>query len=386
MKEKIIVLGLVAFLLFGSVVSRSEAAQQTPQGDSKMSIEKSNFGKTADGQQVVMYTLKNDKGITVKVLNFGGVIYSMEVPDKNGKTVNVSANYEKISDYEKIRPFFGSLVGRYGNRIAKGKFTVDGKEYTLPTNNGVNSLHGGIKGFDQKIWDVKEYKSDNSVGLEMTYTSKDGEEGYPGTLKCKVVYDLNNENEWLMDYTATTDKATPINLTNHSFWNLSGNFSGTILDHELMINADAFLPTDAGLIPTGEIAKVEGTPLDFRTLHKVGERISQIEEPQFAGGYDHCFVLNKETPGEMSICAELKDPASGRKMTVLTTEPGVQFYSSNFLNGSTEAFGYKYGKHAALCLETQHYPDSPNKPEFPSTILKPGETYKTSTVHIFSAE
>ena len=385
MKEKIIVLGLVVFTLFGFAISRSDA-QQTRQGDSKMSIEKSNFGKTADGQQVVMYTLKNDKGITVKVLNFGGVIYSFEVPDKNGKTVNVSANYEKISDYEKIRPFFGSLVGRYGNRIANGKFKIDGKEYTLPTNNGPNSLHGGLKGFDQKIWEVKEYTSDNSVGLELTYTSKDGEEGYPGTLKCKVVYDLNNENEWFMDYTATTDKATPINLTNHTFWNLSGNFSGNILDHELMINADRFLPTDGGLIPTGELVKVEGTPLDFRKTHKVGELISQIEEPQFAGGYDHCFVLNQETPGEMSICAVLKDPASGRTMTVLTTEPGVQFYSGNFLNGSTEAFGAKYGKHAAMCLETQHFPDSPNKPDFPSTILKPGETYKSSTVHIFSVE
>ncbi|MGL6196443.1 MAG: aldose epimerase family protein, partial [Thermoguttaceae bacterium] len=335
---------------------------------------------------VEMYTLKNANGITVKVLNYGGVIYSFEVPGKDGKMANVSANLENIEDYEKYRPFFGALVGRFGNRIAKGKFTVNGVEYNLPINNGVNSLHGGKKGFDTKIWKVQEFKTADSVGLKLTYTSKDGEEGYPGNLKNTVVYELGDDNSWKMDYTATTDKATPINLTNHTFWNLAGAQSGDILNHELTLNADHFLPTDDGLIPTGEIAKVEGTPLDFRTVHKVGERIKQVEGDHFAGGYDHCFVLNQKTPEEMIFCAKLRDPESGRTMEIYTTEPGVQFYSGNFFDGSTQAFGHKYDQHAALCLETQHFPDSPNKSYFPNTVLKPGETYRHTTVHKFSVE
>ncbi len=351
-----------------------------------MGIEKSEFGKTADGETVDMYTLKNANGLTVKVLNFGGVIWSFEVPDKDGKFVNVSANYETVGEYEKIRPFFGSLVGRYGNRIAKGTFTLDGKEYHLPLNNGKNALHGGLKGFDQKIWGVEPFTTDDSVGLKLTYTSKDGEEGYPGTLKSTVVYELDNNNDWTMDYTATTDKATVVNLTNHTFWNLAGLQSGTILDHELTMGADRILPTDDGLIPTGEIANVAGTPYDFLTMHTVGERIGQIKEPQFAGGYDHCFVLKEKKPGEMSFCAKLRDPKSGRTMTVTTTEPAVQFYSGNFLDGSTGAFGHKYGKQSAMCLETQHYPDSPNQPKFPTTVLRPGETYRHTTIHNFSVE
>lgn len=355
-------------------------------GQQKMSIEKTIFGKTESGQTVYMYTLKNVKGVTVKVLNFGGVIYSLEVPDKEGNFVNVSTNYETVADYETIRPFFGSIVGRYGNRIAKGKFTLDGKEYTLPINNGENALHGGLKGFDQKIWDVQEFGTAHSVGLRLTYTSKDGEEGYPGTLKSTVVYELNNDNEWKMDYTAKTDKATPINLTNHTFWNLGGAYTETIRNHELTLNADRFLPTDTGLIPTGELASVEETPLDFRTPHLIGERIDQVEGDHFMGGYDHCFVLNQEKPGEMTFCAKLKDPDSGRVMEVWTTEPGVQFYSGNFLDGTTEAFGHKYEKQSALCLETQHFPNSPNQPEFPNSILRPGKEYRHTTVHKFYTE
>lgn len=352
-----------------------------------MTIEKSDFGKTEAGEPVVMYTLKNAKGVTVKVLNFGGVIYSFEVPDKDGKMVNVSANFETIGEYEKNRPFFGSLVGRYGNRIAKGKFTLDEKEYTLPTNNGPNSLHGGLKGFDQKIWDVTPIWSNNFSGLRLTYTSKDGEEGYPGTLKCEVVYELTDDNEWKMIYTATTDKPTVLNLTNHTFWNLAGFKPGaSILNHELTMNAGHVLPTDDGLIPTGELKNVEETPYDFQKVHKIGERISQITEPQFAGGYDHCFVLNQKTPGQMTFCAKVKDPESGRVMEIQTTQPAVQFYSSNFMNGSTQAFGTKYEKHCALCLETQHYPNSPNEPKFPSTVLRPGQTYKQTTIHKFSVE
>ena len=384
MKKIVSVVGL-CFILFCAIGQMSFGAQSQSE-KTKMSFEKSEFGKTAAGEIVEMYTLKNANGLTVKVLNFGGVIWSFEVPDKDGKMVNVSANYETVGEYEKIRPFFGSLVGRFGNRIASGKFTLDGKEYTLPTNNGKNALHGGLKGFDQKIWNVVPFKTDISVGLKLSYTSKDGEEGYPGTLTSEVVYELNNNNDWTMDYTATTDKATVVNLTNHTFWNLAGAQSGTILDHELTLGADRILPTDDGLIPTGEIQSVAGTPYDFLTMHKVGERISQIKEPQFAGGYDHCFVLKEKKQGEMSFCAKMRDPKSGRTMVVRTTEPAVQFYSGNFLNGTTGAFGHKYEKHAAMCLETQHYPNSPNEPKFPTTVLKPGETYRHTTVHSFSVE
>jgi len=382
MKKIVVLFGLSFAILFGANLNFVLA-----QNSSKtMSLEKSEFGKTAAGETVEMYTLKNANGLTVKVLNFGGVIWSFEVPDKDGKFVNVSANFENIGEYEKNRPFFGSLVGRYGNRIAKGKFTLDGKEYTLPTNNGKNALHGGLKGFDMKIWNVEPFKTDNSVGLKLSYTSKDGEEGYPGTLKTTVVYELDNKNDWTMDYTATTDKATVVNLTNHTFWNLAGAQSGTILEHEMTMGADRVLPTDDGLIPTGEILKVEGTPYDFLTMHKVGSRMSQITEPQFAGGYDHCFVLKEKGPGELSFCAKLRDPKSGRTMTVRTTEPAVQLYTGNFFNGSTSAFGFKYEKYSSLCLETQHYPDSPNQPKFPSTVLRPGETYRHTTIHHFSVE
>lgn len=398
MKRTVVVLCLFSFFLLGLGFSPCEAqifrnrrpvAPITPITriqDPNMSIDKSEFGKTEAGEVVDKYTLKNGKGITVEVLSFGGVIYSFQVPDKEGKTVNVSANYETIAEYEKYRPFFGSLIGRYGNRIAKGKFTLDGTEYTLPTNNGENALHGGLKGFDQKIWKVAPFRTARSVGLRMTYTSVDGEEGYPGTLKCTVVYELTNDNSWKMDYSASTDKKTVVNLTNHTFWNLSGDFSGNILDHEMMLNADHFLPTDTGLIPTGELAKVEGTPLDFRTTHRVGERISQVEGAHFAGGYDHCFVLNQKRPGALGLCAKMKDPQSGRVMEVYTNEPGVQFYSGNFLDGSTGAFGMKYGKHAALCLETQHFPNSPNEPKFPSTVLEPGKVYRQTTIHKFYVE
>lgn len=362
--------------------SRHRTIITKAESHSKMNITKEEFGKTADGKQVDMYTLTNGS-ITVKVLNFGGVIWSFEVPDKEGKTVNVSANYEKIGDYEKNRPFFGSLVGRFGNRIAGGKFTLDGKEYKLPTNNGPNGLHGGLKGFDQKIWDVREFKRGNEVGLVLTYTAADGEEGYPGKLDVTVTYMLDAHNNWTMHYEAKTDKPTILNLTNHTFWNLAG-FGETVLEQELTLNADRYLPTDETLIPTGELKNVEGTPLDFRKPHKIGERINDIKEPCFHGGYDHCFVLNQRKPGEMTYCATLVDPKSGRTMKVWTTQPGVQVYSGNFLNGSTEAFGHKYVKHSAICLETQHYPDSPNKPQFPSTVLRPGETYRQTTRHQFS--
>lgn len=379
---------VASFMLLSCIVLF--ARQDGLQGVSPMKIEKTEFGKTTDGQVVHKYLLDNGKGMTVEVLTLGGVIYSFNVPDKDGKTTNISANLETVAEYEKHRPFFGALIGRYGNRIAGGKFTLDGKEYSLPTNNGPNSLHGGNKGFDTKVWKakeiLKEIQTDRAIGLELTYTSPDGEEGYPGKLDVTVQYLLDNQNRWTMKYKATTDKSTVLNLTNHTFWNLAGypkDKPSSNHEHILKINADRFLPTDNTLIPTGELKPVAGTPLDFRTPHKIGERISQVEGEHFAGGYDHCFILNQEKPGQLVLCAEIIEPTSGRTMTIQTTEPGVQFYSGNFLDASTGAFGHKYEKHGAFCLETQHYPNSPNNPAFPSTVLKPGETFESTTIHTF---
>jgi aldose 1-epimerase len=351
-------------------------------GGKIMSITKAEFGKTSNGEIVDIYKLDNGKGMTVEVLSLGGIMHSVNVPDRKGNVTNISASLETLADYEKARPFFGALVGRYGNRIANGKFTLDGTEYTLPTNNGKNSLHGGNKGFDTVVWDVQPFGRGNAIGLVLKYTSKDGEEGYPGNLDVTVMYRLDGNNRWTMDYTAKTDKATVLNLTNHTFWNLAG-YPNTNHDHVLTLNADRYLPTDNTLIPTGELQSVSGTPFDFRTPHRIGERIHQVEGDHFAGGYDHCFVLNQKRRRQMTFCANVHEPTSGRTMRVDTTEPGVQFYAGNFFDGSLKAHGYSYEKHGAFCLETQHYPDSPNQPKFPSTVLRPGETYRTTTVHSF---
>jgi aldose 1-epimerase len=359
-----------------------------PLGRRNMTITTSEFGKTADGKTVDLYKLDNGRGITIEVLSLGGIMHSVNLPDRNGNVVNVSANLETVADYEKERPFFGALIGRYGNRIANGKFTLDGQEYTLPRNNGPNSLHGGNKGFDTVLWAVEPFGQTsllgrgNSVGLVLKYTSKDGEEGYPGNLDVTVVYRLDANNRWTMDYTATTDKTTVVNLTNHTFWNLAG-YPNSNHDHILTLNADRYLPTDNTLIPTGELLPVAGTPFDFRTPRKIGERIHQVEGDHFAGGYDHCFVLNQRRVRQMTFCASAYEPQSGRVMRVDTTEPGVQFYAGNFFDGSLKAFGHSYEKHGAFCLETQHFPDSPNQPKFPSTILKPGAVYRTTTIHTF---
>jgi aldose 1-epimerase len=349
--------------------------------DAKMTIEKEFFGETTDGRKVDVYTLKNTGGVTAKILTYGGILYELQLPDKMGQFENVSANLETIPDYESDSPYFGALIGRYGNRIAKGKFTLDGKEYTLATNNDLNHLHGGIQGFDKVIWDVEEKVTPDSVGLILHYTSADMEEGYPGELECRVVYELTNENELIIDYTAATTKATPVNLTNHTYWNLGGLDSGTILDHEMQIFADHYLPVDEGLIPTGQLHPVEETPMDFTDPVAIGERIDEVE-----GGYDHCYVLKNYQSDEMKRCAKVKDPQSGRIMEIYTTEPGVQFYTGNFLDGTLTAGDITYRKHAAFCLETQHFPDSPNQPMFPSVILEPGETYRHTTVHKFSVE
>jgi aldose 1-epimerase len=305
------------------------------------------------------------------------------VADKNGKKDDVVFGYDSLQGYYNGRAYFGCVAGRYANRIANGQFRLDGKTYDLAKNNGPNSLHGGLKGFDKVVWTAKQ----DDGGLTLTYTSKDGEEGYPGNLTVTVMYSLKNDNSLQIDYSAVTDKATLVNVTNHSYFNLEGQGQGDILDHELQFNADGFTPVDSTLIPTGEIRKVAGTPFDFTSPHKIGERINDTSDLQikYGLGYDHNFVLNGET-GKMKLAARVKAPISGRIMEVHTTEPGVQFYSGNFLNGSEKGKGSVYGYRTGFCLETQHFPDSPNQPSFPSAVLKPGEEYRSTTVFKFSAE
>lgn len=344
------------------------------------------FGQTKEGKTITAFTLTNANGLKAVILNFGGVLYSMETPDRNGKLDNISLNLATVQEYQEARPYFGSLIGRYGNRIAKGQFSLDGSDYQVPVNDGKNALHGGLSGFDQKIWDAEPFMTDDAVGVKLTYLAKDGEEGYPGDLTVTVCYTLSNDNALIIDYTAVTDKATPLNLTNHTFWNLGGVKSGVVTDHILKLGASRYLPTDDGLIPTGELASVEGTPLDFRAAKPIGQDIAKITDPWFRGGYDHCLVLDQAEAGAMTFCAFVADPKTGRTMEIDTTEPAVQFYSGNWLDGSTGIDGYKYEKQTAFCLEAQHYPDSPNQPAFPNTILRPGETYRQTTIHKFGVQ
>jgi aldose 1-epimerase len=347
----------------------------------KPTIQKSDFGKTADGTAVDLYTLTNDNGMKAKIITYGGIVTELHVPDRDGKLGDVVLGFDNLDGYLAGHPYFGALVGRYANRIAKGKFTLDGKEYTLATNNGPNSLHGGNVGFDKKVWKAEpEERADGAV-LKLTYTSPDGEEDYPGTLTSTVTYTLTNQNELRIDYRATTDKATPINLTNHSYFNLGTAAAGDILGHELMLAADAYTPVDDTLIPTGEIRSVHGTPLDFTTPTRIGARIDQLPK---IGGYDHNFVLRRGGRN-LTLAARAYDPKSGRVLEMLTTQPGVQLYTSNFLDGKLKGKGgVAYGKHQAFCLESQHFPDSVHQPKFPTVILKPGETYEQTTVYKFS--
>ena len=346
-------------------------------------ISKAPFGKTKDGKSVEIYTLTNSRGSEATIITYGGAVVSLKVPDKQGKLGDVVLGFDSIADYEKHTAFFGALIGRYGNRIARGKFTLDKREYSLATNNGENHLHGGIRGFDKVVWTAKTSTDSKGANLELTYLSADGEEGYPGNLSVKVVYSLTEDNQLKIVYSATTDKATVINLTHHSYFNLAG--AGDILDHRLTLNAARFTPTDKGSIPTGELASVAGTPFDFRKETAIGARIAQENEQlNFGRGYDHNFVLTKKGGG-VGLAARVYEPTSGRVMEVLTTEPGIQFYSGNFLDGSVPGKGGKaYPYRSGFCLETQHFPDSPNRPKFPSTVLRPGQTYRQTTIYSFS--
>jgi aldose 1-epimerase len=346
---------------------------------------KESFGKTREGRAVELYTLTNRNGVEAKITTYGGTVVSLKVPDRAGKLDDVVLGFDRLEDYQKNTAYFGALIGRYGNRIAKGRFTLDGVEYKLTTNNGENHLHGGVKGFDKVVWNARALKAADGPALELTYLSKDGEEGYPGNLSVRVIYTLTDKNELRIDYSATTDKDTVVNLTHHSYFNLAGQGNGDILGHQLMINADRFTPTDVGAIPTGELRDVKATPFDFTRMTAIGAHINEDEEQlKFGRGYDHNWVINGRA-GTLRQAATVFEPATGRLMEVWTTEPGVQFYTGNYLDGSNVGKGGKVYKHRyGFCLETQHYPDSPNKPDFPSTTLKKGGRYRTTTIYRFS--
>ena len=347
------------------------------------SVQKTDFGKLEDGTAIEQYTLRNSKGVVAKIITYGATLTELWVPDKNGKSGDVVLGFDNLQGYlSPSDPYFGATIGRYGNRIAKGKFTLDGKEYSLPINNGPNSLHGGIRGFSRRVWKAEPVQVAHGAAVRFSYASKDGEEGYPGNLTVSVLYELTDENALKIMYRAKTDKATPVNLTNHSYFNLAGAGNGNILDETLWIDADKYTPTDSTLIPTGELKSVAGTPYDFRKPEKIGKRNGDI--PQ-VGGYDINFVLNGNA-GTLRKIALVKDSSSGREMQVFTTEPGVQLYNAIGLDGSIHGVGGAYEKYGAVCLETQHYPDSPNHPSFPSSILHPGKEFHSETIYKFSAE
>ncbi len=352
------------------------------------STTKKSFGKTPDGQPVDLYVLTAKGGAEACITNYGGAVVSLKVPDRNGKLADVVLGYDNADGYVNDKSFFGALVGRYGNRIGHAQFALDGKTYTLAKNNGENSLHGGIKGFNKAVWTAKIIPAKDGQSLELSYLSKDGEEGFPGNLKVSVVYTLTDSNALRITYSAISDKKTVVNLTNHSYFNLAGQGSGDILGHLLIIQADKFTPVDAGLIPTGEFRDVAATPFDFRKELAIGARIDQDEEQlKLGGGYDHNFVLQRSNDPEESLAARVLEPVSGRVLEVWTTEPGVQFYTGNFLDGKTIGKGgVTYPRRSAFCLETQHFPDSPNQPKFPSVVLNPGERYHTITTYKFSVK
>jgi aldose 1-epimerase len=361
----------------GRETRRRRSGGVIPRGGNAVSIRKESFGRTKDGREVSLYTVANGKHSTVKITNFGGIVTALLVPDASGKLDDVVLGFDTLEPYLVKGPYFGAIIGRYGNRIGKSRFTLNGKEYALSANEGKNHLHGGNVGFDKVVWNAAELPGGG--GLRLTYRSGDGEEGYPGNLDCTVTYSWNDRDELTIEYAATTDRPTVVNLTNHSYFNLHGAGNGDVLDHSLMIPADRVTETDGELIPTGAYKAVNGTALDFTQARRIGARIEEV------GGYDHNYVLAEKSPRPLSTAAVVTEPASGRKMEVLTTEPGIQFYSGIHLDGIKGKGGKAYPKYSGFCLETQHFPDSPNQPAFPSTVLNPGETYHTVTVYRFSA-
>jgi aldose 1-epimerase len=387
MSNRIHVVGAVAAVLliaFGCARDGETTKPAEKPSLKEATVSKAVFGKTPDGQDVDVFTLTNAQGIEARIITYGGILISLRVPDRAGKLDDIVLGYNDLGGYLKSTPYFGAIIGRYGNRIAKGRFTLDGKSYTLATNDGPNHLHGGIKGFDKVVWKGESSKSPDGVTVTFSHDSPDGDEGYPGTLKTQVTYSLNNSNELAIEYQATTDKPTIVNLTHHSYFNLAGEGKRDILDHQIMINADRYTPIDATSIPLGDLAEVEGTPFDFRKPQPIGSRINQDNSQLKNGkGYDHNFVLNRQNDG-LALAARVVEPASGRTLEVSTTEPGIQFYSGNFLDGSiTGKSGQPYKERFGFCLEPQHFPDSPNHAAFPSTILKPGTEYRSRTVFAF---
>lgn len=348
-------------------------------------IVKKPFGHLPGGRHVDLYLLTNGSGMRASITSYGGIVTSLTAPDRDGRFSDVVLGFDDLDGYLAGHPYFGAIIGRYGNRIANGTFTLDGQTYTLAQNNNGNHLHGGVTGFDKALWSAQPRSTPEGPQLRLTHVSEDGEEGYPGRLETTVDYTLTHDDELRIDYRATTDKPTHINLSNHSYFNLAGQGRGDILNHEVLINADHFTPVDDGLIPTGAIRGVEGTPMDFRQPVAIGKRIDDNDEQlRFGSGYDHNWVLNREDPN-LSLAARVFEATTGRVMEVQTREPGIQFYTANFLDGTLRGKeGRRYGRHCALCLETQQFPDSPNRPEFPTTVLRPGEVYETTTIYRFS--
>ena len=386
MKLKTFITLAMGIVFLQSCTSKKTESNQTTDSLTVNKIKKTVFGTLPDGRVADQYTLKNANGMEVKISNYGGVITHWTAPDKDGKFEDIVLGFDSLAGYFTPPPYFGAIIGRYGNRIAKGKFTLDGKNYQLAKNNGENHLHGGLIGYDKVLWNAEPMEGEESA-LKLTYLSKDGEEGYPGNLNITVVYTLLKDNSLKMDYSATTDKATVINLTNHSYFNLSGS-KKDILDEEVTLNADRYLPVDKGLIPTGELRSVTGTVFDFTKPTLIEKGINEVKDKQIklGGGYDHAWILNKKG-NELSLAATVLEKTSGRKMEVLTTEPAIQFYTGNFLDGKLTGKGdVKYVKRFALCLESEHYPDSPNQSAFPTVVLKPNEKYSTTTIYKLSVE
>jgi aldose 1-epimerase len=377
-------LGLSCSVALATVAfsGNNATAQDSKSAQSNMSVTEQSYGKTAAGHPVKLFTATNANGLKMSLIDYGATMTSLEIPDRNGKMANVILTCPDIAGFEKCKSYFGCTAGRYCNRIAKGKFQIDGKEYTLAVNNGPNHLHGGNVGFDRVMWSGEAIKENDAVGARFKYRSKDGEEGYPGNVDLVAEFRLTNKNELTIDYFAQTDAKTHVNVTNHNYWNLSGAGSGTVLKHELQIDADKYLPVDETMIPTGELKSVADSPLDFRQFVAIGKRIAELEGSA-AKGYDHCFVL-KPASGGLVLAATVRDPQSGRVMTISTNQPGLQFYSGNFLDGSEGSGGYK--QNAALCLETQYFPDTPNQSKFPSSLLEPGKKYHHRTVCQFSIQ